>query len=371
MNKKLLLFLLALVLLAGGYYFFTQMKIAKIKQMQAQAMAGFVPEVVVVNIKKEQVQTYRDLPARVAAYRIADVRPQVEGIIKEKKFTEGSLVREGDQLYQIDPKIYDIALKNAKTSYDRMRARHNRYRALYKEDAISRQELEDSQADFAAAEAEYNLALNNSNYAKVLAPISGYVGKTNVTEGTLVTANQTTVLTTITQLDPIFVDMIQPSHEATKSPLLIDSDVSILIDDEKYAPTGKLKLAEKFADEATDSVRLRSEFPNPDGKLIPGMFVTAKIHLPTFEGITVPQRATSRLPNGVLAVFVVENGIAKQRLIKTSQIVESNFVVTEGLNEGDMVVLEGIQKLADGAPVKIAQPQQAQSTALAKPQEKK
>lgn len=328
-----------------------------IAQLKARAaMMGRAPEVTVVTIKKELVQTYRELPARVNAFRISPIRPQVEGVLKERTFEEGSLVKEGDQLYQIDPTRYDIALKNAKTSFNTLKARRDRYRLLLKEDAISQQEFDDSQSQFAQAEADYNLALTNSNYAKVLAPITGYVGKSNVTPGILVTANQAEVLTTITQLDPVYVDMIQPSKEAVQSPAQKEMTISILVDQEKYDKEGKLKLIEKFADEATDSVRLRAEMPNPDGKLIPGMFVTARLHLPTFEALTIAQRVTTRTPNGGLAVFVIENGIAKQRLIKVAQMVENKFVVVDGLQEGDQVVFEGLQKIADGTPVTIAQP---------------
>ncbi len=362
MNKKSFLFLFILLLaLAGGYYYFFVKPKSAAAQTPPQGMM-MAPEVNVITVKKEPVQTYRELPARVAAYRIAEVRPQVEGVIRERKFEEGSLVNKGDALYQIDATVYDIALKNTKTSFDRMRARRDRYRALLKEDAISKQEFEDSQADFTKAEADYNIALNNANYAKILAPISGFVGKSNVTEGALVTANQTTILTTITQLDPIFVDMIQPSKESTKSKVEKNTAVSISIDDEKYEHVGALKLTERFADEGTDSVRLRAEFANPDGKLIPGMFVNAKIHLPVFESITVPQRVTGRAPNGSLFVFVVTEGnIVKQRMIKVSQAAEDRWIVTEGLEDGEVVVFDGLQKIADGAKVKIAAPAEAPS----------
>jgi len=356
MTKKIILVLLALLLLgAAGFHLFVKHKIAQKKAEMMQAMAGRVAEVTVTTAKKESVQTYRELPARVNSYRIAEVRPQAEGIIREKKFEEGSLVKQGDQLYQIDSTMYDIALKNTKASYDRMRARLERYRQLLKEDAISQQDYEDSRADFAKAEADYNTAVTNSNYSKILAPISGFVGKSNITEGALVTLNQTTVLTTITQLDPIYVDMIQPSKESVNSPAQKDMTVSILVDGEKYPQEGKLKLIEKFADESTDSVRLRSEFSNPDNRLIPGMFVTARLHLPLFDSITIPQRATMRLPGGALMIFVVENGVAKQRIIKATQMIDDRFIVSEGLQEGEQVVIEGIQKIGDGVPVKIAQ----------------
>ncbi len=356
MNKKILsLFLLGLLLAAGGYYFF--IITPKIAQQKAamQTMMGKSPEVSILVIKKEPLQTFRELPARVAAFRISEVRPQIEGVIKERKFEEGSFVKQGDQLYQIDPNVYDITLKNTKTSFDRMRARRDRYKILFKEDALSQQEFEDSEADFAKAEADFKLAQTNSNYAKVLAPISGYVGKSNVTEGALATTNQTTILTTITQLDPIYVDMIQPSKESIKSPAQKNMAVSLLVDDEKYEHDGELKFAEKFADEATDSVRLRAEIKNPDGKLIPGMFVTARLHLPVFDAITIPQRATMRAANGELFVFILENGnSAKQRPIKVSQAIDNRWIVVEGLAEGEILIYEGLQKITDGAKVTVA-----------------
>ena len=352
--KPLLLLGLIALLAAGGYFFFAKYKAAK-QQAMMQMMANRTPEVTFIEIKKEPVQTFRELPARISAYRISEVRPQAEGIIHKRLFEEGSYVEKGQQLYQIDPRLYDISYKNAKVSYERMRARRDRYRALLKEDAISKQEFEDSQADFAAAEAEFKRATTNLEYSKVLAPISGYIGRSNITEGALATVNQATVLTTITQLDPIFVDMIQPSKESIKLTLPKDTAVSLLVDDEKYEQNGLLKFSEKFADEGTDSVRLRAEFPNPNGQLIPGMFVTAHLHLPLFEAITISQRTTMRAPDGSLFVYVLGNdNVVKQRAIKASQTLGDRWIITEGLEIGEKIIYEGIQKIADGAAVKAS-----------------
>ena len=350
-NKKLAAFICIAVLIFFGYYFWIKPKYNNAKPIIATT--NNATEVSVIKIKKQQVQLSGELPGRVSAYKISEVRPQIEGVIKKRKFEEGSFVREGQQLYQIDPNVYQIAFDNAKQNLKTVRAKRDRYKNLLKEDAISKQEFDDVSAAFAKAEAEFKQAKTNLTYTEVRAPISGYIGKSNITEGMLVTANQDEVLTTIAQLDPIYVDMVQSTKDMADTQDQKNISVTIALDDPSYKNTGKLKFSEVFADESTDSIRLRALFSNKDKKLIPGMFVTATLHLKPFEAITVPQRVTNIAPGGILMVWVVdEENTAKPRPIKADKISGDNWIVESGLNEGDVVIYEGYQKLFDGAKVK-------------------
>jgi RND family efflux transporter MFP subunit len=220
-------------------------------------------------------------------------------------------------------------------------------------EAVSLQEYDDAIAAADQAKAALNKAKADIDYTKVYSPISGYVGKSNVTEGTLVTANQVGILTTVTQLDPIYVDMAQPTKDMLQLGQQKEIPVSLIMEGTEYQNTGVLKFSEVFADESTDSVRLRAKFSNKDKKLIPGMFVNAKLHLKPIDAITVPQKATNRGPDGSLIVWVVDqNNVAKPRPIKAEKTSDDNWIVSEGLADGEVVILEGFQKLSDGAKVK-------------------
>ena len=341
-----------LIITLGLGYFFGA-KFGHGKNSQAGAMPGMpVASVTVMTVKKQPVQLYIELPGRVSAFRISEVRPQINGIIKKVKFTEGSFVKEGQQLYQIDPNVYQIALDSALSNLKSVRAKSERYKTLLELDAVSKQEYDDVTAALAQSQANVKAARTNLNYTKVYAPISGYIGKSNLTEGTLVTANQAEVLTTITQLDPIYVDMAQPSKDMLQLGDLKEIPVTLTTDDTNFQHSGILKFSEVFADETTDSVRLRALFSNENKKLIPGMFVNGKLHLKPFEAITVPQRATTRAPDGSLIVWIVgADNIVKPRPIKADQISGDSWVVTEGLADGETIVYEGFLKIGDGAKV--------------------
>jgi membrane fusion protein (multidrug efflux system) len=318
-----------------------------------QGRGNMEVEVSVVKITKEKIQLFKELPGRVSAYRIADVKPQVDGIIRKRLFTEGQLVNEGDQLYEIDQTIYKISLASSQVNYAAAKANYDRMKFLVKEEAVSKKEFEDARTEFARAEAELKNAKTILAYTQVLAPISGYISKSNVTEGNLVSVNQAQALATITQLNPIYVDIVQPSKNFAQFKGKKEVAVSLEIDNEKFEETGILKFSEVFANQSTDSIKLRAEFPNPNEKLLPGMFVTALLHLEPLDGITVLQRATTRMPDGSLAVFVVDqNNIVHARIIKTKGISGDSWIVEEGLNEGDLVILEGYQKVGEGAKVK-------------------
>lgn len=323
-----------------------------LKPNPAQPAANAATAVTTITATKKQVQLFTELPGRVNAQKIAKIRPQAEGIIKKIKFLEGGFVKKGQQLYQIDSTIYQSAYNSANSALKAASAKRSRYKNLLEQDAISKQEFDDINATFAQAKADVSKARKNFDYTKVLAPISGYIGKSNVTEGALVTANQAEVLTTITQLDPIYVDMEQPSKDVIAIGHHKEIPVSLTTEDPTYQNTGKLKFSEMFADESTDSVRLRAIFSNKDKKLIPGMFVSAKLNLTPFEAITVPQRATTRTPTGGLVVWVVEaENIAKSRPIKATKIFGDSWIVEEGLTEGETIIYEGFQKISDGAKV--------------------
>lgn len=345
--------LIAVCLIAGlaVYFFWIRPKYNQMNIASASANNGV--EVTVVKVEKKSVQLFTELPARVTAHKISEVRPQIEGIIKKINFLEGSFVKQGQQLYQIDPIIYQSASDGAMQTLKAMQAKRDRYKNLLEQDAISKQEFDDIEASLAQAKADANKARKNFDYTKVLAPISGYIGKSNVTEGALVTANQSAVLVTITQLDPIYVDIEQPSKDVIAIGHHKEIPVSVLTEDSNYQNTGTLKFSEKFADPSTDSVRLRAIFSNKEQKLIPGMFVTAKLHLEPFDAVIVPQRTTNRAPNGSLTVFVVgEDNVAKTRQIKAEKIYQNYWIVEDGLSEGETIVYEGFQKITDGAKVK-------------------
>ncbi len=320
----------------------------------AKAMAKAM-DVTTVTAKKESVQLFLELPGRVTSYKISEVRPQIGGVLRKIKFVEGSFVKAGQQLYQIDPAVHQEALNSANSNLKTLKAKRDRYKNLLEQDAVSKQEFDDISAIFAQAKSNAKTAQATLNYTKVLAPISGHIGKSNITEGTLLTGYQTDVLTTITQLDPIYVDMAQPSKDAVRIGNQNGVLVSVVTEDPTYKNTGKLKFSEQFADESTDSVRLRAIFSNKDQKLIPGMFVKAQMHLKPFEAVTVPQRATNRAPNGGLIIWIVDQeNTARPRPIKAEQMFGDSWIVTEGLEEGETVIYEGFQKIADGMRVNPA-----------------
>lgn len=310
-------------------------------------------EVTVTTAKKEMISPTIELPARITANRIAEVRPQANGIIRKRLFEEGSFVKQGQALYEIDPTIYKADHESATAKLKAAQLRKERYAQLLKIEAISKQEYDDAVATFKEAQAESTKANAYLGYTKVYAPISGYISKSNVTEGALVSANQTQVLTTIADLDPIFTDIMMPSRNLLKIGDQKDIPVTIVVDDVEYDNKGTLKFSEVVVDESTDAVRLRAKFCNSSKKLLPGMFVNVRLHLKEVEAITIPQRATIRSNDGNLAVFVVDqDNVAKMKIVKAEKMTGSNWIISEGLEDGDVIVYEGFQKISDGAKVK-------------------
>ena len=357
---------------------------------QQQSHAPPPPEVTVVTLKAQAVPLSVSLPGRVTAYRVAEVRPQVSGVILKRMFTEGSDVRAGQQLYQIDPATYEAALNSAKASLLSAEAAAQsaavlaeRYDGLIGANAISKQDYDDAvaadlqaKAQVASAKAAVRSAEINLVYTKVLAPISGRIGRSSVTEGALVTAGQANAMATIQQLDPIYVDVTQPSarmlaikRELAAGRLSKTSDqyagVTLALEDgTDYGHDGKLQFAEVSVDETSGSVTMRAEFPNPDGMLLPGMFVKESINEAVHDSaLLVPQAAVSRDARGNPVAMVVnaENKV-EPRVLKTERSVGTSWLVTDGVAAGERVILEGMKAQPGGAvrPVEQgAQPQQA------------
>jgi len=338
------------------------------------------PEVGVITVQPQRVALTTELSGRTAPHLIAEVRPQVGGIIKKRLFTEGSDVKAGQVLYQIDPASYEAAHASARASQARaeatlgmIRLKAERYQDLVKIKAVSQQDNDDAQAalkqaeaDLAATKAAVETARINLAYTKITAPISGRIGRSTITDGALVTANQTTALATIQQLDTMFVDVTQSSAELLKLKQSLASGlmkkdsagqakVKLLLEDgSPYPLPGTLKFSEVTVDQSTGSITLRAIFPNPKQILLPGMFVRAVVEEGVNEqALLVPQRGVSRNPQGdAVAMLVGAEGKAEPRVIQVARTVGENWLVTGGLKPGDQVILEGLQRARPGTPVK-------------------
>lgn len=332
------------------------------------------PEVAVITIGQEEIVQSITLPGRISPFRQSQVRPQVDGIITERLFEEGATVEKGQQLYQIDDARFKAAagsaladLKSARANVKTVEARAKRYEQLVKINAVSKQEYDDAKAQLdqanasiAVAQAAVDVANVNMGYTKVYAPISGRIGKSFVTEGALVTANQSQSLAIITQLDPVYIDMQQSGDEAVKLRTQMAGKDSVPVHvqlDEKsdllYPHEGTLKFSEVTVDETTGSIALRAIMPNPDGQLLPGLFVRASVDLGSEKGILVPQRATVRTPDGKLMAWTVSaDQKAHMAPIDVIRTYKDQWIVQSGLNVGDTVIIEGYQKIGEGAQVK-------------------
>jgi len=336
------------------------------------------PEVSFLTLEPRRVALSTELPGRVAASLTAEVRPQVGGIIQNRLFTEGSDVKAGETLYQIDPATYQAAhdgaratLAKAEANLTPLKLKVDRYRELLASEAVSEQDFDDSSAALKLAEAEIESAKAaleaariNLAYTKVTAPISGRIGRSSVTNGALVTAGQPAPLATIQQLDPVYVDVTRSSTEMLRLRKALESGqlsnhsgqakVQLLLDDgTAYPETGTLKFTEAFVDQSTGSVTLRNLFPNPKLTLLPGMFVRTVFEEGVKEqGILVPQRAVTRNPAGEAMVMVIGAGEkVEPRLFKTDRTVGDQWLVNDGLKAGDRVIMEGLQKARPGTQV--------------------
>ncbi len=327
------------------------------------------PQVGVVTLKTQAYTLTSELPGRTTAFRIAEVRPQVNGIILKRLFTEGADVKAGQQLYQIDPAIYQATLDSAKATYESSNSLAGRYKQLINEQAVSRQEYDTAVGSAREAKAAVQTAEINLRYTKVYAPISGRIGRSLVTEGALVSNGQADAMATIQQLDPIYVDVIQSSAEMLKLRRDLESGrlqkagdnaakVKLVLEDGSLYPIeGKLEFSEVSVDQTTGSVTLRAVFPNPDHTLLPGMFVHARLQSGVAENaILVPQQGITRDLKGTPTALVVNaDNKVESRTLVANRTIGSDWLVEKGLNAGDRVITEGLQYVKPGAEVKVAE----------------
>jgi membrane fusion protein, multidrug efflux system len=343
--------------------------------------AAAVPEVATVTVSAQPVLLTTELPGRTAPYLVAEIRPQVGGLIQKRLFREGSDVAAGQLLYRIDPAPFQAAYDNAKAALARaeanlpaLRLRLDRYKELLADRAVSEQDCDDAAAALKQAEADVQLgkasvesAGINLGYTRVTAPISGRIGRSSVTDGALVTANQPVALATIQQMDPIYVDVPQSTAELLRlkgrlkeGHLRRDGSnqkkVGLVLEDgTPYPSEGALQFQDVTVDPTTGSVILRVVFPNRHGDLLPGMFVRAVVK----EGINrqailVPQQAVSRDPKGNPTALVVgDDGKVQQRMLTVDRAIGDRWLVSSGLAPGDRVIAEGVQKVRPGASVKV------------------
>ena len=336
------------------------------------------PEVGIITVKPERITLTTELAGRTVPRMIAEVRPQVSGIIQKRLFTEGSDVKAGQVLYQIDPASYQAAYASAKASQSRveatlvsLRLTEGRYRDLVKIKAVSQQDydnasagLQQAEAELAVTKAAVETARINLAYTKISAPISGRIGRSTVTEGALVTANQATALATIQQLDSMYVDVTQSTADLLKLKQSLangalkksnSAQIKLLLEDgSSYPLPGTLKFSEVTVDQSTGSVTMRAIFPNPKQALLPGMFVRAVLAEGINESaILVPQRGVTRTPKGDAMVMTVgAEEKAEPRTITVVRTVGDSWLVSDGLKTGDRIILEGLQKARTGTPVK-------------------
>jgi membrane fusion protein, multidrug efflux system len=349
---------------------------------QTDAAAPPVPEVGTVTVARQQILLTTELPGRTSPYRIAEIRPQVNGLIQKRLFTEGSDVKAGQELYQIDPAPFQAALDNAQAALGRaeanlpaIRSRVSRYKDALADKAVSQQDFDDADAALKQAEADvqYYKAMErtariNLEYAHVVSPISGRIGTSTVTDGAIVTAYQPLALASIQQLDPIYVDVPQSTADLLRlqrrlqdGRLTIDgtnaSKVQLILGDgSKYPLEGTLQFRDVSVDPTTASVILRAVFPNPNGVLLPGMFVRAVVK----EGVNdqallIPQQAVSRDTKGnPVALLVNSAGKVEQRNLNLDRAIGDQWLVSSGLAPGDRVIAEGMQRVRPGTEVKTA-----------------
>lgn len=324
------------------------------------------PQVGVVTLEAKPFALTSEVPGRTSAYRIAEVRPQVNGIIQKRLFTEGSEVKAGQQLYQIDPATYQAAFKSAQATQLSAKSLADRYKLLVADKAVSQQAYDEARAAALQAEAALEQARIDLRYTKVMAPISGRIGRSAVTEGALVSNGQANAMATIQQLDPIYVDVTQSSKELLRlrrdlaeGRLQKASDsaakVALKLEDgSRYAHEGTLEFSEVAVDESTGSVTLRAVFPNPDHLLLPGMFVHAELLSGVKENaILAPQQGVTRNQRGEPTAMVVnaENKV-EQRVLKADRTAGNAWLVEDGLKDGDRLITEGLQFVQPGAEVK-------------------
>ncbi|AGA89685.1 RND family efflux transporter, MFP subunit [Thioflavicoccus mobilis 8321] len=343
--------------------------------------SGPLPEVGVVAVEARATTLTIELPGRTSPYRIAEVRPQVGGIIEKRPFQEGGQIAAGQVLYQIDAALYEAAydsaeaaLERARATMERARLKAERYANLVKTKAISQDDFDDAEAAFkeakasvAVAEADLKRSRINLEYTQVTSPIDGRIGRSMMTQGALVTAYQELALATVQQLDPIYVDLTQSSAQLLELRRALEDGrlerhgdeqpkVTLILEDgSTYEHAGRLEFSEVTVDERTGAVTMRARFPNPEHVLLPGMFVRAIVE----EGvrpsaILVPQQGVQHDRRGApIGLVVTEDGTVEQRTLKTDRVMGDKWLIDEGLQPGDRLIVEGSQKVRAGAKAQV------------------
>ena len=354
------------------------------KSASAQAPGAGMPppEVSVVTVAAAPLMVTTELPGRLDASRVAQVRARVPGIVQKRAYREGGDVNAGDVLFRIDPAPYQAAhdsaaaaLAKAEANLTQTTLKAQRYQPLVETTAVSKQEYDDAvaaqkqaAADVAGAKAARENARLNLGYATVNSPISGRVGRAFVTEGALVGQGETTLLATVQQLDPIYVNLTQSSSEFLQLQRAMangqlkkagkdQAKVTLVAEDgQPYEQTGKLLFSDLSVDPSSGAVTLRAEFPNPNKVLLPGQYVRAKLEQGVNDkAITVPQQAVQRDPSGASVLLVGADDKVTVQTVKTGDAQGNTWIITEGLKAGDRVIVEGFQKIKPGAPVKTVQ----------------
>ncbi len=333
-----------------------------------------------MTIAPTTVTLTQDLPGRTSAFRVAEVRARVNGIVQKRLFTEGSDVKEGQVLYEIDPAPYQAeldralgALARSEANVEAARVKEERYKQLVSTKAISQQELDDAtanlhafEADILSGKAAVQSARINLGYTKVTSPVTGRVGISQVTEGAYVQSSTATLLVTVQQLDPMYVDVTQSSTDLLRLKRAVASGelstdkagqarVELLLDDGTvYQKQGTLQFSDVSVNPSTSSVTVRAIFPNPGGELLPGMFVRARlVEGRKSDALLLPQFAVSRNSKGEATAFVVgADDKAELRVLETGRVLGNQWLITEGLKPGDRIIMNNLQKLRPGAPVK-------------------
>lgn len=374
--KKILLVIVGMVVLGAAGYYVDRHYISPQKTSSGVAgKEGESPAVTVMEVATRDIALSAEYNGRVSAYKISPVRPQVGGVVRERLFEEGDEIKAGQQLYQIDPAPYLATVNTAKAQLQKAEAtskaqqsKIERYRKLVKMDAISRQDYDDqvagfaqAQADIAIARAALDTAELNLAYTKVYAPISGKAGFSAVTEGALVTADQEEPLTTITQLDPIYVDFtaqwadMQQIRSAQQG---ADSSAIKFYIEGSASPdrAGRLQFSDITVDETTGTIKSRLIFENADHALLPQQFVKIRATFPNRSAILLPQSAAIRGPDGGLSVWVItQDHKVKKQPIAAQKTYENQWILESGLQPGDQIVTSGFQKIKDGQVVTVAQ----------------
>lgn len=333
----------------------------------------------VVEVQAENIPIVNDLPGRIAPTRIAEVRPRVTGILVERVFEQGGTVEAGDVLYRIDPQPFRVQVESAKATLQRAesvqlqaRQTQDRQKNLGSRNIVSAQQVENAVATLAQADADVAIARAGLasaelelNYADIKAPISGKIGRALITEGALVSSTNAESLATIQQLDPVYADFTQTASDLIKLRRALESGevsssdaqaatVTLFYDDgSEYPHKGKLLFQEATVDQTTGQVTLRGEFPNPEGNLLPGMYVRVHVEQGIQQNaVAVPQQAIQRDNSGQASIMVVgAEDKAESRRVRTDRAMGDRWVISEGLKAGDRVIVDGFQKIGPGAPV--------------------